>query len=180
MTINSVYEIFTVFKNKHELTLSEIVNLAPNNVSERSADNLSRELRSIGLIIYKNEKYTLKDKHFIISEDNFRKYVRNKLENHSFYLELIKIKDKEIELSDLTKIITKKIKTGRNYKPKTLLDYAQNFINWLNYVKLPIVNLNPSLIQKAKNENTFTPQEKQINVINFFKKLQDGDTFTKK
>lgn len=179
-TINSVYEIFTVFKNKHELTLSEIVNLAPNNVSERSADNLLRELRSIGLIVYKNEKYILKDKDFIISEDNFRKYVRNKLKNHSFYLELIKIKDKEIELSDLAKIITKKIKTGRNYKPKTLLDYAQNFINWLNYVKLPIVNLNPSLIQKAKNENTFTPQEKPINVINFFKKLQDGDTFTKK
>ncbi len=179
LTVNSVFEIFTVFKSKQELSLKEIVDLVPNNINESSAENLLRELRNIGLIIYKNDKYSLRNSNFITDEKHFKEYVKHKLENHSFYLELVKIKDKEIDLSDLSNIISNKIKTGRNYKTKTLLDYSQNFINWLNYAELPISNLKVTLILKAKNENSFTPQEKPEKVIEFFDTIQDGNTYSK-
>ncbi len=179
LTVNSVFEIFTVFKSKQTLSLKEVVDLVPNNINENSADNLLRELRNIGLVLYKNDKFTLKNSKFIIDETHFKEYVKHKLENHSFYLELVKIKDKEIDLSDLSNIISKKIKTGRNYKTKTLLDYSQNFINWLNYAELPISNLKLNLILKAKNENSFTPQEKPEKVIDFFDTITDGNTYTK-
>ena len=179
LTVNSVFEIFTVFKSHQELSLKQIVNLVPNNMTESSADNLLRELRNIGLVIYKNDKFLLKDKKFVVDEKHFKDYVKHKLENHSFYLELVKIKDKEIDLSDLSNIISNKIKTGRNYKTKTLLDYSQNFINWLNYAELPISNLKLNLILKAKNENSFTPQEKPEKVIEFFDTIVDGNTYTK-
>lgn len=179
LTVNSVFEIFSVFKSKQDLSLQKIVALAPNNVTEKSADNLLRELRNIGLVTYKNDKYLLKDKKFIVDENHFKEYVKHKLENHSFYLEMMKIKDKEIDLSDLTNIISNKIKTGRNYNSKTLIDYSQNFINWLNYAELPISNLKLNLIQKARNENSFTPQEKPDNVISFFDIVKDDDTYTK-
>ena len=178
--VNSVYDILSTFQNKNYLTLKEIIEKAPNSINEKSCDNLMRELRNIGLIQFKNGKYFLKDNNFNITESDFKHYLKDKLQNHSFYLDLQKIQDKEITLDDISNIIINKIKTGRQYKKKTLLDYSQNFINWLNYAELTLPTLKQQLLQQAKNANTFTPQIKPKNVITFFNSLVDLQSYTKK
>lgn len=178
--VNSVWDMLSTFQDNKYMTLAEIIENAPNSVNTGSGDNLMRELRNIGLVQFKDGRFSLKEDSFTIKEENFKQYLKNKLQNHSFYLELQKIQDKEIALDDISNIIIAKIKTGRQYKSKTLLDYSQNFINWLNYAELTLPTLKHKILQKAKNVNTFTPQEKPKNVINYFKGIIDFQEYTKK
>ena len=174
---NSVYEVLYYFDSQKEMTLDEIALLTDN--SKNTIDNQLRELRSFDLIKYENDKYKLKDKDFDLSEENFKKFMKEKLEKHTFYMELLKIKDMQINLKALMEIITDKVNTGRNYSQKTLSNYAQLFLNWLNYTELSIGNIQPELFRKTRNENTFTPQERPSRVIDFFENLSDNEQFSK-
>ncbi|MGA1941251.1 restriction endonuclease [Arcobacter sp. YIC-310] len=174
---NSAYEVLSYFDSQKEMTLDEI-SLLTNN-SKSTLENQLRELRGFNIIEYDSEKYKLKDENFDLSEENFKAFMKNKLEKHTFYMELLKIKDKQIDLSELVEIITDKVNTGSSYSQKTLSDYAQLFLNWLNYVELSIGNINPELLRKTRNENTFTPQEKPNRVLEFFDNLSDEQQFTK-
>jgi len=165
-TPNPVFEILTIFENSSEMTLDEISNFTSSKPT--TVDNLLRTLRDFGLIKYKNEKFSLKNDDFEINENNFQNMLNQKLQNHTFYLELTKIKDKKISLDDIVEIIKLKNNTDRNYQEKTLIDYAQKFLIWLNYAELKIGNLEEKVLQQARNENSFTPQEKPEKVINFF------------
>lgn len=171
----SVFEVLTFFENKKEMTLEEVSAFTSN--SQSTVENLLRALRDFALIKYQNDKYSLKDASFKIDESTFKNFIKTKIEKHIFYLELIKIKDKEIGLDDITNIIKSKINTGRSYADTTLLGYSQLFFNWLNYVEISIGNLQPELLQRAKNENTFTPQEKPTKVIEFFNSINEMDEY---
>lgn len=175
--VNSVFDVLSLFENQQKMTLEEVADLTLHNV--QTVNNLLRELRSIGLIKYQNEKYFLKDSSFETTEENFKNYLNNKLQKHSFYIALSKIKDKNITLSDLGNIIRKKVNTGKSYTEKTLLTYAQQFLNWLSFAEIYIGNLELELLQKVKNENTFTPQENPSKVIEFFATIQNDDEFSK-
>ncbi|PLY12520.1 MAG: hypothetical protein C0628_07980 [Sulfurimonas sp.] len=175
-TPNPVFEILSIFENKLEMTLDEIskyTSSQPNTV-----DNLLRTLRDFGLIKYTNEKYSLKDTDININENEFKKMINKKLQNNTFYLELMKITDKKIILDDLIEIIKLKNNSDRKYQEKTLTDYAQKFLLWLSYTELKIGNLEHGVLQKARNENSFTPQEKPQKVIKFFKDIVDGHSYT--
>ena len=174
---NSVFEILAFFENKNDMTLEEVSNFTSN--PQNTVDNLLRTLKDIGLVKYKNEKFSLKHNTFKINEKAFKNFLNTKLQKHTFYLELIKIKDKKIGLEDIVNIIKSKVNTGRSYSDKTLLDYAQQFFNWLNYSELIIGNLEAKLSQQTKNENTFTPQENPSKVLEFFNNLIDKDEYTK-
>ncbi len=167
---NSVFDILILFKNKEDMTLQELSSFVSQ--SENTVDNLLRELRSLGLVKYTNEKFSLKDENFEINENNFKNYLKEKLKKHIFYLELIKIKDKQINFSDVMNIIEEKNNTGSDYKEKTLLKYAQLFLIWLSYSDIVIGNIDPKLIQQAKNANSFAPQSKPDTLLNFFKGIK--------
>lgn len=174
---NTAYEVLSYFDSQKEMTIDEI-SLLSNN-SKNTLDNNLRELRSFNIIEYNGDKYKLKDENFNLSEEYFKKFMRNKLEKHTFYMELLKIKDKQIDLNELIEIITLKVNTGSSYSKKTLSDYAQLFLNWLNYVELSIGNINPELLRKTRNENSFTPQEKPNRTLEFFDNLNDEEQYTK-
>jgi Mn-dependent DtxR family transcriptional regulator len=169
---NSAFDILTVFKKRTEMTLTEVSSYVSN--TEGTVGNQLRELRSFGLIEYKDEKYSLKDTNFEINEENFKNYLKEKLQKHTFYLELIKIKDKKIGLEEVIEIIKNKNNTGSKYKEKTLLDYAQKFLVWLSYADIIIGNIDPKLIQQAKNANSFAPQAKPDTLLKFFKDIQEN------
>lgn len=174
-TPNPVFEILSIFENKSEMTLDEIseyTSSQPNTV-----DNLLRTLRDFGLVKYTNEKFSLKNTGMKINENDFKKIISKKLQNHTFYLELMKITDKKIILEDLIEIIKLKNNSDRKYQEKTLTDYAQKFLLWLSYAELKIGNLEHGLLQKARNENSFTPQEKPAKVIRFFEEITEGNEY---
>lgn len=175
-TPNPIFEILTIFENKSEMTLEEISSYTSNSSS--TVDNLLRTLRDFGLIKYRNNKFSLKNNDFKVNESNFKDYINNKLQRHTFYLELIKIKDKQIKLDDIVEIIKLKNSTGNNYQEKTLKLYAQIFLVWLSYSGVKIGNLEEGVLQQARNENSFTPQEKPTKVIDFFKDFIDGNRYS--
>ncbi len=174
-TPNPVFEILSIFENKSEMTLDEISKYTSSQAN--TVDNLLRTLRDFGLVKYTNEKFSLKNTGININENEFKKIINRKLQNHTFYLELMKITDKKITLEDLIEIIKLKNNSDRKYQEKTLIDYAQKFLVWLSYAELKIGNLEHGVLQKARNENSFTPQEKPTNVIKFFKNIIEGNEY---
>lgn len=175
-TPNPVFEILSIFDNKSDMTLDEISNFTSNQTG--TVDNLLRTLRDLGLVKYANEEFSIKDKDFKINEINFRHFLNKKLQNHTVYLELVKIKDKQITLEDVIEIIKYQNNTGTDYKEKTLIDYAQKFLVWLSYAELKIGNLSENVLQQARNENSFTPQEKPEKVIKFFNEIIDATEYS--
>jgi len=175
-TPNPVLEILSIFENKFEMTLNEISEYTSSQSS--TVDNLLRTLRDFGLVKYANEKFSLKNTGMKINENGFKEIIHRKLQNHTFYLELMKITDKKITLEDLIEIIKLKNNSDSKYQEKTLIDYAQKFLLWLSYADLKIGNIEHGVLQKARNENSFTPQEKPTKVIKFFKDIVDGKEYS--
>lgn len=175
-TVSTVFELLSAFKQNQSMKIDEILKASNITIAKNTAGNILRELRTLGLIIYEDEYYSLRNKNFIIEEIDFINYLKDKLSNHSFYLELLKIKDKEIEISDLANIIKSTVKSQK-YTEKTLLIYAQTFISWINYSGLEIPNINPKIKQNI--EDTFTPQNKPDEIINFFNLISNGQNYEK-
>jgi Mn-dependent DtxR family transcriptional regulator len=174
-TPNPVFEVLSIFENKSEMTLNEISEYTSSQAN--TVDNLLRTLRDFSLVKYTNEKFSLKNTGININENEFKKIINKKLQNHTFYLALMKITDKKITLEDLIEIIKLKNNSDRKYQEKTLIDYAQKFLVWLSYTELKIGNLEHGVLQKARNENSFTPQEKPTNVIKFFQDIIEGNEY---
>ncbi|MFZ5950860.1 MAG: AAA-associated domain-containing protein [Candidatus Rifleibacteriota bacterium] len=164
--VNSVYEAFLTFSNSECLSLEQFVEKIPNAVAEGAALNLLRELRSLGLINYKNNLYYLKSSIRNVSEKSFKDYIKEKLTKHSFTIALKKISNREISLLDLIRIIKSKIKT-KTYSDRTLETYAQIFFGWIDFLDLGNLNVNPAVLSSAKNAFSYTPQMYPIEVEAF-------------
>lgn len=155
--VNSVCESFLVFNNGNHLTLNDFMNHSGSAEGEGSVLNKLRELRSLGLVNYKDSVYSVKVDESDINKDFFKDYVHDKLQKHSFTLELKKIQGREIVLSDLSKIIDSKIQST-NFAPKTLETYGQTFLGWLDFADLSLPNISASMLRRAKNAISYTPQ----------------------
>lgn len=155
--VRSVFEAFITFSNKTSLSIDEFISLIPNDVAEGAALNLLRELRSLGLITYKNGVYFLKGDSIEVSEDSFKDYIHEKLQKHSFTMELKKIEGKEIVIKDIANIIKSKIRT-KNFADKTLETYSQLFLGWIDFAGIEIPNVSSNTLRRAKNALSYTPQ----------------------
>lgn len=176
--VNSVSEAFNTFANKSSLTLDEFIDLIPNSVAEGAALNLLRELRTVGLISYKDGFYYLKDQDFDVNEETFRDYMHDKLNKHSFTQELQRIEGRSIELKDLKEIIKRKIRT-KVFADKTLETYSQIFLSWLDFSGIKILNLNSTILRRAKNALSYTPQMSPQDVEDYLLSIE-GRVFTEK
>jgi hypothetical protein len=175
-TVNSVFEAYSAFSNHKAMDVNLFLETISNSVAEGAALNLLRELRSLGLVNYKNGEYKVKVSE--INIDFFKTYIHEKLEKHSFTIELRKIQDREISLLDIAQIIGDKIQT-KNFSIKTLETYAQVFLGWLDYSGIIIPNLSKKMMLRAKNALSYTPQMKPADVIGFVTSISDKYTLTK-
>lgn len=175
----SVFEIFFSFRTKVSMNIREIVDSTNIDIADSTAGNCLRELRTLGIVIYKNEKYMLRNENINVSEDTFKEIIKNKFLNHSFYLELIKITDRNIELEDIISIIKSKIKS-QNYADKTLSIYAQKFITWLGYAGIKLENINPKFKRRLENAISFTPQNKPEEILTYINSFKDGKDYDRK
>ncbi len=174
----SVYEIFQTFKNSAEQSLDDIVSNTSISIASSTAENLLRELRTLGIVLYQNDKYVLRN---ITSVDEtiFKSEVKKKLMNHSFYLELIKITNIDIELNDIVSIIKTKVKS-QNYTDKTLQAYAQIFIAWLGFSGIELENVSSKFRRRVENALSFTPQNKPDEIVEFFNNINHNDEYDTK
>ncbi|WP_319561038.1 hypothetical protein [Marispirochaeta sp.] len=174
----SVFEVFQAFTSDDHFSIDDIVSNTSIAIAPSTAGNLLRELRILGIVLYQNERYFLRNS-TNTEEITFKYLVKHKLLNHSFYLELIKITDKDIEIEDLVNIIKVKVKS-QNYEDKTLRVYAQKFVAWLGFAGIILENVNPKFRRRVENAQSFTPQNKPNEIIDFFHSINDKDDYDKK
>jgi predicted transcriptional regulator len=123
-----VYDLLSVFSNRSRMKIEQILKLNNLPKAENTTGNILRELRALGIIIYKDGEYYLRENDFDLSENGFKLFIKDKIFKHSFYIALSKITDKAIDIDDITLIIKEKIKS-QVFSKKTLEIYAQIF--WL-------------------------------------------------
>lgn len=172
--VNSVLEAFLTFSISNRLTLEEFIKNVSSAVAEGAALNILRELRSLGLVNYKGNYYYLRNTDYDVSIETFRDYIFDKLQKHSFTLELKKLEGREIHLHDLTHIIETKIKT-KSFANRTLETYAQIFLGWLEFAGIENLNMNPMILRRAKNVVSYTPQMYPKDVEIFLLLLDEMD-----
>jgi hypothetical protein len=170
--ISSVQDAFLCFENSPVMTINDFINKMGNTVAEGAALNLLRELRNIGLIEYKEGNYHIKNTSQIVSLETFTSYLHDKLQKHTFVLELHKIENRPIIFEDIFNLIRTKIK-GTVFSEKTLLTYSQIFSSWLHAAEIKL-NIDSSIIKSSRNAFSYTPQSKPEEVISFFLKLSNG------
>ncbi|MBD2628169.1 nSTAND1 domain-containing NTPase [Trichormus variabilis] len=177
--VNSVFEAFNTFFGNSNLTLNEFISLIPNSVAEGAALNLLRELRSVGLISYKNGYYYLKNDDMEVNEYSFKDYMYDKLSKHSFTQELKRIENRAIEIKDLQEIIKRKIRTNK-FADKTLETYSQIFLSWLDFSGIEIPNISSKTLRRAKNALSYTPQMSPNDVENYLLNFEEYKYVEKK
>lgn len=155
--VNSVYESFIAFTHGENLSIEEFMDKNKSSGAEGAALNKLRELRSIGLVNYKEGIYSVRVDKSDINKDYFQDYIHDKLEKHSFTLELRKIQGRDINLSDLSNIIDNKIQSTK-FSNKTLETYGQTFLSWLDFANVEIPNVSAVMMRRAKNALSYTPQ----------------------
>ncbi|MBB1293398.1 restriction endonuclease [Pseudoalteromonas sp. SR41-4] len=155
--VNSVYEAFLAFAHGENLSIEEFMDKNTSSGAEGAALNKLRELRSIGLVNYKEGIYSVRVDNSDINKNYFQDYIHDKLEKHSFTLELRKIQGREINLSDLSNIIDTKIQSTK-FANKTLEAYGQTFLSWLDFADVEIPNVSAAMMRRAKNALSYTPQ----------------------
>jgi hypothetical protein len=171
--VNAVFEAFCAFTHGNNLSIEEFMAQTSSSGAEGAALNKLRELRSLGLVNYKNGIYTIKVDQNDINKEFFIDYVHDKLEKHSFTLELQKIQGREIGLDDLTKIIDNKIQST-NFAKKTLETYGHKFLGWLDFSGINISNLSVAMMIRAKNALSYTPQMRPLDVEDFIVSIPNG------
>ncbi|MEZ5587003.1 MAG: AAA-associated domain-containing protein [Sedimenticolaceae bacterium] len=176
--VNSALEAFLAFANHPTLDVSEFIDLTSSSVGEGAALNILRELRSIGIVSYRNGFFTVNVENDDINNEYFKDYLNEKLSKHTFTIEMRKIEGREIRISDLTKIIETKIRT-KTFSEKTLETYAQTFLGWLDFAEITISNLNKLVMRRAKNALSYTPQMNPVDVEQFIQAIQKNQTFDK-
>jgi Novel STAND NTPase 1 len=174
----SVFEVFQAFIANDYFSIDDIVSNTSIAIATSTAGNLLRELRILGIVLYQNEQYFLRNG-TDTDEASFKDLVKKKLLNHSFYLELTKITDKDIEIEDLVNIIKIKVKSQK-YADKTLRVYAQKFVAWLGFAGINLENVNPKFRRRVENAQSFTPQNKPHEIIDYFSIINDKDDYDKK
>lgn len=167
--ISSLLEAFLCFKENKKLDLSDLKNKL--NKGQGTTLNILRQLRNFGLIEYKNNRYEPRSKIKDINEKTFRSYITNKLNKHTFVIELKKTDNRHITYNDVINLIEQKI-IGKKYAKQSLLSYAQIFINCIEYCEIDL-NIEPETLRSVRNSFSFTPQSYPLDVINFFFSLKD-------
>ncbi len=170
--VQSVVDTFLCFKDHKSLTLSDF----PSMKGEGATENSLRELIYFGLVTKQNNSYSLKRSDVQVDEESFKNYIHVKLENHTLYIEILKLTDENISLSQISRLIKSVFKEALS--EKTLETYARIFINWLKYANLRIPNLNPELSLELQNTSTFTPQFKPNEDVAYFETLNDMQAYS--
>jgi len=176
--VNSVYESFLAFNHGENLSIVEFMDKNTSSGAEGAALNKLRELRSIGLVNYKEGIYSIKVDGTDINKDYFRDYIYDKLEKHSFTLELRKIHGREITLNDLSTIIDNKVQSTK-FATKTLETYGQTFLGWLDFAGVTIPNLSATVMRQAKNALSYTPQMYPSDLEEFIVSIDHNYVLTK-
>lgn len=176
--VNSVYESFLAFAHGKNLSIEEFMDKNKSSGAEGAALNKLRELRSIGLVNYKDGIYSVRVDNSDINKDYFKDYIHDKLEKHSFTLELRKIKGREINLSDLSNIIDNKIQSTK-FANKTLETYGQTFLSWLEFANIEISNVSSTMMRRAKNALSYTPQMYPSDLEEFIVSIENNYVLNK-
>ncbi|QJX03025.1 hypothetical protein HML84_19630 [Alcanivorax sp. IO_7] len=177
--INPVLEAFLTFRFSGTLNVNDFIALTSSSVGEGAALNILRELRNIGLVNYRSGYFTINVEGDDIDEEYFKDYLNEKLGKHTFTIEMRKIEGREIGISDLTGIIKEKIKT-KTFATKTLETYAQTFLGWLDFAEIMIPNLSKSVIRRAKNALSYTPQMNPVDVETFIREVTTDQKLEKR
>jgi len=169
---STVFEVFSLFDGNKKLGIDEVIKSDFGTKTEKTYGNILRELRNLGLLIYDQEEFQLRENIAKCDLTYFRSYINGKLAKHSFVVGLSRITDREIEYSDVVAVIKRTIKS-ESLSTITLETYAKIFIAWLSFAEFNEIVLSPRVRSRAENAASFTPQYEPNRILEYFNKIAD-------
>lgn len=183
--VNLCSEAFLLFEKDKKETLDSLLIKYSKSIGKTSLDNILIELRNIGLVRKVDDNFTLtKDTQANISY--FKKFVTEKFKNYTPYLELKKLKLKEIKKSDVTKILKRVFKN--EFKDATWDTYSKTLIGWFLFADLDISDkvVAPKRGRGIKglnlsiNSNNYLPRNSKKEIFTFLDNFSSSDNIPSK
>ncbi|MBN2777520.1 MAG: restriction endonuclease [Bacteroidales bacterium] len=136
---NTCLDAFLIFKNDRKLPLNTLIDYYPKQISEKAISNILLELRSLGLL--KKQKgidiFEVTDKVTEVSKEFFQKYITQKFENYTPYIELQKLSKAKITTDDIKDVLKRIFKTEK-FEENTWHAYAKQLSIWFGLSNLSI------------------------------------------
>ncbi len=149
--------------NKDKCKVEEI--MKSTNVSEGTALNRLRELRNIGAIVKTDEYYSSRSR--VKTEDDFKTFIKERLEQHVIVNELSKLKSDIITEIIISAVLIREYSNFK-FSKKTWQTYGKFFGIWLKYCEIDfggrLVVSNTK--RRTIDSNTYTPQTRANRVLN--------------
>jgi hypothetical protein len=183
--VNLCSEAFLLFEKDKKETLDSLLIKYSKSIGKTSLDNILIELRNIGLVRKVDDNFTLtKDTKANISY--FKKFITDKFKNYTPYLELKKLKLKEIKKSDVTKILKRVFKN--EFKDATWDTYSKTLIGWFLFADLDISDkiVAPKRGRGIKglklsiNSNNYLPRNSKKEIFTFLDNFSSSDNIPSK
>lgn len=150
---NTCLDTFLIFRKGRKLALNTIIDSYPKQISEKAILNILLELRSLGLLKKQkgNDIFEVTDKVTEVSKEFFQKYITQKFENYTPYIELQKFNTAKITTDDIKDILKKIFKTEK-FEENTWHAYAKQLSIWFGLSNL---NIKHRLEESKRGRGTY-------------------------
>ena len=180
--------MFLLFKGEIKQTPYQLSKKI-GNLSEKSTDNVMRELINLGLVVKEGNYYKVVCGNNEITKDYFVKFMREKFQRYTPYLKLQRLNQENITIGQIEKIFKDTFK-GNNFKNRTWGTYIRIFLNWIRYVDdkdIAIYQLTGDAKgrilpnKKVKDQlSSFTPQKKlEDDIKTFYDIVENVEVYNK-
>ncbi|TYQ15215.1 UNVERIFIED_CONTAM: putative endonuclease distantly related to archaeal Holliday junction resolvase [Acetivibrio alkalicellulosi] len=177
---NTCLQLFLAFSNKERLTVQELSSIYSKPISEKSIDNILRELINFGLISKEGESLKVNCSKSEVSKEYFIRYLQTKFERYTPFLKIKGMRD-TTSVAQIEKILQDTFK-GNTFKNATWEIYTKTFISWISFLGLNNFdeldfsfhdkNLRKFPNKKTKDQlSSFTPQKPIMDNIVAFKEI---------
>ncbi|WP_437609946.1 ATP-binding protein [Sorangium sp. So ce834] len=141
-------------------------------VSEGTALNHLRELRNVGAVSKRLDRYVVRDD--VRSEEDFRAFMKKRLEKH-IVVRLLRAQGGDILPADVIAAL-KRGYSSFTFAQKTWAAYAEFFVAWARYCGLSILaRLSSAPARRGQGEAFYTPQLRPEKLLEFLRSLPQNE-----
>ena len=148
-------KFFEKVKERGELSIEQEMEETGKRIA--SIYNLSRDLRSLGLVNVRNRVFTVTDEVMDLEQDEILSFLQSQLKwNRLVSLTLSELNEKEtIPLADIAQLLQDLFPPVQVFKEKTREYYSKTTALWLHYARLAFYNKKDKSLRRVDDEAVF-------------------------